>query len=143
MSAAAPADPGNTPPDRGLSDAFGVAAASSLRHAAPRRARAVKETTSPADKPAEVEGRSSEPEAVEADTSDPGHSGAAPPAAKAPRFEAGGPAPIVWVPRTRAPHATCAYSCRRPPSRSRRRTRVAALGRRGASATGGRWCSDR
>jgi hypothetical protein len=104
MNAAAPADPGNTPPDRGLSDAFGVAAASSLRHAAPRRARAVEKTTSPADKPTEVEGRSSEPEAVEVDTFDPGHSGAAPPAAKAPRFEAGGPAPIALRQQHRASH---------------------------------------
>jgi SRSO17 transposase len=32
----------------------------------------------------------------------------------------------VWVPRTRSRHATCRYSCRRPPSRSRRRGRMAA-----------------
>jgi hypothetical protein len=31
------------------------------------------------------------------------------------------PVPVtVWVPRTLSRHATCTYSCRRPPSRSRR-----------------------
>jgi SulP family sulfate permease len=30
--------------------------------------------------------------------------------------------PSMWVPRTLSPHATCTYSWRRSPSRSRRRT---------------------
>jgi len=41
------------------------------------------------------------------------------------------------VPRTLSPHATCTYSWRRPPSRSRRSTRMAALGRRARRRAGG------
>ncbi len=36
----------------------------------------------------------------------------------------GGPAATVWVPKTLSPHATWAYSWIRPPSRSRRSTRI-------------------
>ena len=42
----------------------------------------------------------------------------------------------VWVPRTRSPHATCTYSWTRPPSRSRRRTRMAVPGPGGPPAGG-------
>ena len=34
----------------------------------------------------------------------------------------------LWVPRTRSRHATCRYSCTRPPRRSRRSGRTVALG---------------
>jgi hypothetical protein len=44
----------------------------------------------------------------------------------------------LWVPRTWSPHATCVYSCRRPPSRSRRSTRMAASERGWVSPAGGR-----
>jgi hypothetical protein len=44
--------------------------------------------------------------------------------------------PLVWVPRTLSHHATCTYSCRRPPSRSRRRAEGRAEG--GGVRHGGR-----
>jgi hypothetical protein len=44
----------------------------------------------------------------------------------------------VWVPRTRSCHATCTYSCMRPPSRSRRSGRMAAPDRGGVPPAGGR-----
>jgi hypothetical protein len=44
----------------------------------------------------------------------------------------------VWVPRTPSPHATCAYSWMRPPSRSRRSNRVGASDRGRLSPVGGR-----
>jgi hypothetical protein len=43
----------------------------------------------------------------------------------------------VWVPRILSPHATCTYSWRRPPSRSRRSTWMAPSEGRGVSSTGG------
>ena len=43
----------------------------------------------------------------------------------------------LWVPRTWSPHATCRYSCRRPPSRSCRSTRTAAPERGGMPLAGG------
>ena len=49
----------------------------------------------------------------------------------------------LWVPRTGSPHATCRYSWTRPPSRSRRSTRMPAPESGGTSPAGGRWCSDR
>ena len=45
---------------------------------------------------------------------------------------------ILWVPRTRSPHATCTYSWMRPPSRSRRSGRTAASEHGGAPLTGER-----
>ena len=44
----------------------------------------------------------------------------------------------LWVPRTGSPHATCRYSWTRPPSRSRRSTRLAAPERGGVLRAGGR-----
>jgi hypothetical protein len=46
------------------------------------------------------------------------------------------PAPLS-VPRTRTRHATCTYSCTRPPSRSRRSGRSAALDGGGVAPVGG------
>jgi hypothetical protein len=43
----------------------------------------------------------------------------------------------LWVPRTLSRHATCTYSCTRPPSRSRRSGRSAALGGGGVAPVGG------
>ena len=43
----------------------------------------------------------------------------------------------LWVPRTRTRHATCTYSCTRPPSRSRRSGRSAALDGGGVAPVGG------
>ena len=50
----------------------------------------------------------------------------------------GGEAGGLRVPRTRSPHATCTYSCTRPPSRSRRSGRVPAPERGGVAPAGGR-----
>jgi hypothetical protein len=44
----------------------------------------------------------------------------------------------LWAPRTRSRHATCRYSWMRPPSRSRRSTRMAAPERGGVPPAGGR-----
>ena len=44
---------------------------------------------------------------------------------------------ILWVPRTRSPHATCTYSWMRPPSRSRRSGRTVAPERGGVRPAGG------
>jgi CHAD domain-containing protein len=49
----------------------------------------------------------------------------------------------LCVPGTLSHHATCTYSWRRPPSRSRRSTRTGVPVGRRVSPTGGRWCSDR
>lgn len=46
----------------------------------------------------------------------------------------------VWVPKMPSPHATCEYSWIRPPSRSRRRTRMlSSAGAAGIPASGGLW----
>jgi hypothetical protein len=48
----------------------------------------------------------------------------------------------VWVPNIVSPHATWAYSWIRPPSRSRRRTRILAPAAGGPwRPAGGFWCS--
>jgi hypothetical protein len=59
----------------------------------------------------------------------------------------------LWVPRTRSRHATCTYSCTRPPSRSRRSGRSVApmevgecgpqAGVDGARGVAGASCNDR
>jgi hypothetical protein len=51
----------------------------------------------------------------------------------------GGPRdlPTVWVPRTCSRHATCTYSCMRPPSPSRRSGLMAASDRGGVPPAGG------
>jgi len=50
----------------------------------------------------------------------------------------------VWVPNTVSPHATWAYSWMRPPSLSRRRTRVFVTAVGGcARPAGGFWCGVR
>jgi hypothetical protein len=49
----------------------------------------------------------------------------------------------VWVPKSRSRHATCTYSCRRPPSRSRRNGWMEAPERGGVWPAGGCWCRDR
>ena len=43
----------------------------------------------------------------------------------------------LWVPRTRSRHATCRYSCTRPPSRSRRSGRMVAPEGGGVGPAGG------
>ena len=43
----------------------------------------------------------------------------------------------LWVPDTRSRHATCTYSCTRPPSRSRRSGRTVALEGGGVRPAGG------
>src|SRR5919107_4244546 len=45
---------------------------------------------------------------------------------------------ILWVPRTLSRHATCTYSCMRPPSRFRRSGRMVASGSGGVAPVGGR-----
>ena len=47
-------------------------------------------------------------------------------------------AQVVWVPRTLSRHATCMYSCMRPPSRFRRSGRMAAPEDGGVAPAGGR-----
>ena len=47
------------------------------------------------------------------------------------------------VPRTRTRHATCTYSCTRPPSRSRLSGRMVAPEGGGVGPAGGCWFSDR
>ena len=48
----------------------------------------------------------------------------------------------LWVPNTVSPHATWEYSWIRPPSRSRRRTRILAPAAGGPwRPAGGFWCS--
>jgi hypothetical protein len=49
-----------------------------------------------------------------------------------------GPRWGLWVPRMLSRHATCTYSCTRPPSRSRRSGRSAALDGGGVAPVGGR-----
>ena len=44
---------------------------------------------------------------------------------------------LLWVPRTRSRHATCRYSCTRPPSRSRRSGRTVAPEGGGVRPAGG------
>jgi hypothetical protein len=51
-------------------------------------------------------------------------------------FAAADPAVTVWVPRPRSRYAACWYSCRRPPSRSRRSGRMVAAEGRWARACG-------
>jgi hypothetical protein len=51
--------------------------------------------------------------------------------------------PTVWVPRTLSPHATCTYSCTRPPSRSWRSGRTVAVKGGGVWPAGGCCWSDR
>jgi hypothetical protein len=47
---------------------------------------------------------------------------------------------IVWVPETVSPHATCVYSWIRPPSRSRRRTRILVTSAGGCARPAGGFC---
>jgi hypothetical protein len=55
-----------------------------------------------------------------------------------PRFtRRGGGLAALWVPRTRSRHATCTYSCTRPPSRSRRSGRTVAVEGGGVRPAGG------
>jgi len=49
----------------------------------------------------------------------------------------------LWVPRTRSRHATCRYSCTRPPRRSRRSGRTVAPEGGGVRLAGGCCLSDR
>lgn len=56
----------------------------------------------------------------------------------------GGATASLWVPNTASPHATWAYSWIRPPSRSRRRTRILVPAMGGSwRPAGGFWCSVR
>ena len=64
-------------------------------------------------------------------------------AAAPPRLFDNEPRSSVWVPRTRSRHATCTYSCTRPPSRSRRSGWIVAPEGGGVWPAGGCWSSDR